>query len=95
VATMPSANATLTATYANTDDGAGTGLRAQYYNDSDRAPYPLANPFTGSPVLTRTDATVDFNWSSGSPQVPTTTNFFSVKWTGQVKAPVSGTIPLP
>ena len=90
VATMPSANAMLTATYANAD-GAGTGLRAEYYNDSDRAPYPLANPFAGSPVLTRTDGTVDFNWSGGSPGVPTTTNFFSVKWTGHVRAPVSGT----
>jgi hypothetical protein len=32
-----------------------------YYNDSSSAPYPLANPFAGSPALTRTDGTVDFN----------------------------------
>jgi hypothetical protein len=47
----------------------------------------LVNPFAGSPVLTRTDATVDFNWSGGS---PVTSNFFSVKWTGRLRAPVSG-----
>jgi mannan endo-1,4-beta-mannosidase len=88
-ANMPASNATITATYQSTSTG--SGLRGQYYNDSSSTPYPLANPFAGSPVLTRTDATIDFNWSTGSPSSPTTANFFSVKWTGQVKAPVSGT----
>ena len=41
---------------------AGTGLRGQCYNDSSSANYPLAAPFTGSPVGTRTDATLDFDW---------------------------------
>ena len=85
---MPAANATITATYQST--ATGSGLRGQYYNDSSSAPYPLANPFAGSPVLTRTDATVDFNWSGGSPGSPVTSNFFSAKWTGRVRAPVSG-----
>ena len=88
-ANMPASNATIAATYQSSS--IGSGLRGQYYNDSSSTPYPLANPFAGSPVLTRTDGTVDFNWSSGSPGAPTTANFFSVKWTGQVKAPVSGT----
>ena len=88
-ANMPASDATITATYQSTSTG--SGLRGQYYNDSSSAVYPLANPFAGSPVLTRTDATIDFNWSSGSPSVQTTANFFSAKWTGQVKAPVSGT----
>ena len=51
--------------------------------------YPLAGPFAGSPVLTRTDATVDFNWGTGSPGSPVTSNFFSAKWIGRVKAPAS------
>ena len=40
---------------------------------------------------TRTDATVNFDWGSGSP-VPgvVQTNNFSVRWTGQVQAPVTG-----
>ena len=41
---------------------AGTGLRGQCYNDSSSANYPLAAPFTGSPVGTSTDATLDFDW---------------------------------
>jgi hypothetical protein len=57
----------------------GTVLRGQYYNDSSSAPYPLVNPFASPSVLTRTDATVDINWSGGSPGVPVTSNFFSAK----------------
>jgi hypothetical protein len=68
----------------------GTVLRGQYYNDSSSAPYPLVNPFASPSVLTCTDATVDFNWSGGSPGVPVTSNFFSAKWTGRLKAPVWG-----
>ena len=41
-------------------------------------------------MLTRTDPTVDFNWGSGSPGSAVNPNFFSVKWTGKVKAPVNG-----
>jgi hypothetical protein len=55
-ALMPSTDVAITATYA-----VGTpGLRGQYYNDGG-ATYPLGNPFTGSPVLTRDDPTVDFD----------------------------------
>jgi PA14 domain/Fibronectin type III domain len=68
----------------------GTGLRGQYYNDNPNGAYPLSNPFAGSPVLTRTDATVDFDWGGGSPASQVNSNFFSSRWTGQVKAPVSG-----
>ena len=41
-------------------------------------------------MLTRTDASVDFNWSGGSPGSPVSSNFFSVKWTGRLRPPVSG-----
>jgi PA14 domain/Divergent InlB B-repeat domain/Carbohydrate binding module (family 35) len=88
-ATMPASNATITATYSGTGGEAGTGLRGQYYNDGGVS-YPLANPFTGTPVLTRTDATVDFVWGQGSPGAPVTINNFSAKWTGKVKPPVTG-----
>jgi hypothetical protein len=70
--------------------GPGTGLRGHYYNNSSDTAYPLTDPFAGSPVLTRTDATVNFSWGGGSPAPAVTPDFFSVKWTGQVKAPVSG-----
>lgn len=70
--------------------GSGTGLTGRYYNDTGNPSYPLTNPFTGTPVLTRTDATVDFNWGDFSPGSPVTNDNYSAKWTGQVKAPVSG-----
>jgi uncharacterized protein VirK/YbjX len=63
----------------------GTGLTGWYYND----------PGTGTKfttlVRTRTDATVNFDWASGSP-VPgvVKADDFSVRWTGQVQAPVAG-----
>jgi hypothetical protein len=68
---MPPQNASLTATYSVTGTATGTGLRGQYYNDGSGAVYSppswLANPFTGSPALTRNDATVDFDWGGNSP----------------------------
>ena len=88
-ATMPARNASLAAMFSAIG-GPGTGLRGEYYNDASNAAYPLVNPFAGSPVLTRTDTVVDFNWGSGSPGSAVTPNFFSVKWTGRIKAPVTG-----
>jgi hypothetical protein len=69
----------------NPAPASGTGLTARYYND----------PGTGSRfttlVRTRVDARVNFDWGSASP-IPgvVQTNNFSVRWTGQVQAPVSG-----
>lgn len=63
----------------------GTGLTGRYYNDAGNG-----TKFT-TLVRTRTDATVNFDWGSGSP-VPgvVQANNFSVRWTGQLEAPVSG-----
>ena len=94
-ALIPAMNVSINATYkgaaGDSSGGTGTGLLGQYYNDPGNSTYPLTNPFTGTPVLTRTDATVDFNWSGRSPDAAVTADNFSVKWTGQVEAPVSGT----
>ena len=61
------------------------GLTAQYFND----------PGTGTRfttlVLTRVDQTVNFNWGSGAPASGVGSDNFSVRWTGQVQAPVTGT----
>ncbi|HEU4680070.1 MAG TPA: PA14 domain-containing protein [Terrimicrobiaceae bacterium] len=88
--TMPASAVAVTATYSASTGPVGTGLRGQYYNDSSNAPYPLANPSSGAAVLTRTDGEVDFDWGSAAPASQINTNFFSVKWTGQLKAPISG-----
>jgi hypothetical protein len=69
----------------NAPAGSGTGLLAQYFNDAGSGIY-----FTAL-VLTRTDATVDFNWGAASPAPAVQADNFSVRWSGQVQAPVSGT----
>lgn len=61
--------------------GSGTGLRAEYFNNKD-----LAVPI----FMTRTDATIDFDWGGGSPTSGMPADYFSVRWTGKVKAPLSG-----
>ena len=63
----------------NDDDtptiGNGNGLKGEYYDNID---------FTNQ-VLTRTDATVDFNWGLGSPASNIGNDTFSVRWSGQVE----------
>jgi hypothetical protein len=54
----------------------GTGLTGQYFDNLD---------FTGLKV-TRTDATVNFDWGQGSPDPSIAADTFSVRWTGSVQA---------
>ena len=56
------------------------GLQATYFNNSN---------FTGATV-SRVDPTVNFTWA-GAPVSPLSSDTFSVRWTGQVQAPSSGT----
>jgi hypothetical protein len=60
--------------------GTGTGLTGQYFNNMD---------FT-APAFSRTDAKIDFNWGTGSPDSRIGPDTFSVRWTGQVSAPTTG-----
>jgi hypothetical protein len=76
----PAAAATYTATF-RTAAGPVNGLSAAYFNNVD---------FTGA-ALTRVDPVVDFVWGSGSPAAAIGADTFSVRWTGQVEAPFSGT----
>ncbi len=55
--------------------GTGNGLRGEYYDNID---------FTNL-ALARTDATVDFDWASGSPDPTIGVNTFSVRWSGQIE----------
>lgn len=59
----------------------GTGLKGEYYDNKD---------FTNL-KLTRTDATVNFDWASGSPASSIGADSFSVRWTGQVQPRYSQT----
>ncbi|MEH2322498.1 MAG: PA14 domain-containing protein [Nostoc sp.] len=61
--------------------GNGNGLKAEYYDNID---------FTNL-KQTRTDATVNFNWGTGSPDPSIGAETFSARWTGQVEAKYSET----
>jgi PA14 domain len=56
---------------------AGTGLLAQFYNNAT-APGPTAN-------VTRVDATVNFNWGTGSPAGGINADNFAARWSGGVQ----------
>jgi YVTN family beta-propeller protein len=58
----------------------GTGLAAQYFANAN---------LTGSPALTRIEA-VNFDWATASPGSGIPSDGFSVRWTGQVSVPTSG-----
>jgi len=64
-----------------TEDGRrASGLRGAYY----------AGHFDGAPVVERTDPAVDFDWADGSPAAGLDDDSFSVRWTGEIVAPVTG-----
>lgn len=58
----------------------GSGLSGAYFNSENFV----------NPVLNRTDATVNFDWGSGSPASAVRADSFSARWTGQVKATTTG-----
>lgn len=62
--------------------GSGTGLQGEYFDNID---------FT-NPTSTRLDPYVDFWYGDGTPQGAQITNgdSYSVRWTGEIEAPVSG-----
>jgi hypothetical protein len=66
---------------ATPQGGGGTGLKGEYFDNTD---------FTSLKV-TRTDATINFSWGSGAPASGVGADTFSVRWTGQVEAPATGT----
>lgn len=59
--------------------GTGDGLAALYYIGT-----ATASHLQGTPVLTRTDSTIDFDWGGGSPDPSVPSDLFSVRWTGTV-----------
>ena len=60
----------------------GPGLRAEYFNNRE---------LKGTPVLVRNDAQVNFEWGAMSPGQAISEDNFSVRWTGKLHAPESGT----
>jgi hypothetical protein len=60
--------------------GSGSGLSGDYFNGTTLT----------TKVLTRTDATVDFQWGTAAPAAGVPADNYSVRWTGQVSPRFSG-----
>ncbi|MDP4129168.1 MAG: glycoside hydrolase family 3 C-terminal domain-containing protein [Bacteroidota bacterium] len=60
----------------------GPGLKAEYFNNIS---------LTGDPVLTRVDKKINFSWTLSSTDERINHDFYSIRWTGKLKAPESGT----
>jgi beta-glucosidase len=72
--------------YADDLSSGGTkGLKGEYFNNTD---------MTGTPALVRQDGQVNFNWGSVSPDAKVRDDNFSVRWTGKLTAPESGSYSL-
>jgi len=65
-----------TYTYSVIGANNGTGLKGEYFNNMT---------LTGTPALTRTDATVNFDWVNGNPGAPINNDGFSARWSGQIQ----------
>ncbi len=63
------------------DSGAARGLNGSYYSGLNFQQL----------VMERVDPVVDFNWGGGAPSTQMPTNDFSVRWTGYIKIPETGT----
>lgn len=57
------------------------GLTASYFNNIQ---------LEGAPAFTRTDDQLSFSWTLFTPNEKITKHFYSVRWTGQLKAPSTG-----
>ena len=57
------------------------GLQGTYFNNIT---------LSGNPVLSRTDAAIDFQWTILPPAPSVQSDFYSVRWTGQIHVPKSG-----
>jgi beta-glucosidase len=90
----PHALAAIDTAYLRPDAGSSVhGLRGEYFRGRE---------MSGSPVLTRTDAAIEFKWYRGSPtsdlvargEVPADramgNDDFSARWTGELVPPASG-----
>jgi hypothetical protein len=74
-------DATVTVNASST----GTGLTGRYYKD------PTNGSHFGTLMVTKVDPTINFSWDlTGIPAAGMPVNYYSIRWTGQVQAPVTG-----
>ncbi len=78
-------SAVATASFINTAAlGNGTGLLGQYWSNTTAVVFSNVN-FATAATLTRTDAVVNFNWSSTPPSAAVGQTNFTARWTGCVQ----------
>ena len=70
-------------TLLTTDGEATHGLRGEYFSGTD---------FKGTPVMTRIDRRIDFDWNGAAPAPGVSAKAFAVRWTGWMSAPAPGTL---
>ncbi|MEY3507921.1 MAG: hypothetical protein RIR44_1153, partial [Bacteroidota bacterium] len=58
------------------------GLTAEYFNGIE---------FGAKPTIKRVDKTINFHWTISTPDPLITPEFFCARWTGNIKAPQTGT----
>ncbi len=61
------------------------GLRAEYFENKD---------LEGKPVLVRVDPHIDFDWGGGAPDPRIKSDRFSIRWSGYLVPPKTGTYTL-
>lgn len=64
------------------DNKTTEGFKGEYYSNVT---------LTGAPAVTRNDKEVNFNWTLFPPDEKLPLDFYSVRWTGVLKSPVTGT----
>jgi hypothetical protein len=64
--------------------GTGTGLSGQYWTNTSSVAFTNV-AFNNLPTLTRTDAVVNFNWSTNGPDPGIGRTNYVVRWTGTVQ----------
>jgi beta-glucosidase len=70
--------------FSSRSDGTGErGLKAEYFNGAN---------LEGSPVITRVDRHIDFDWNAASPVAGISGKSLSVRWTGSITPPAAGAI---
>ena len=74
--TVPSANLFTIANGKSVN-----GLSGEYFNNVQ---------LTGKPVVTRIDNEMNFGWTLYGPHPEINYDFYSVRWTGKIKSPVTG-----
>ncbi|MEA3224943.1 MAG: LamG-like jellyroll fold domain-containing protein, partial [Planctomycetota bacterium] len=65
-----------------TGDASLGGIKGEYFNNLT---------FTGTPVLTRAEPGIDYNWGGDAPGLGVDAPMYSVRWTGELNVPFTET----